>query len=185
MGDGKTIGCESRVTEVHTEAGQCDESGKCDPTKRALRLRSTDVELILRPLHPLPLYVTVLLVVVTVAAFRRYLDGGTIGQTGCHHPLFSLPDSCSPHLFASTCPPSSLSVAYAPSLFRWTAGSFDLSLLPRTPPPLPSLVSINVPASTTLRGYLPSPYRFPSSARILLPPASLFPLCILVLYRPP
>lgn len=91
--------------------------------------------LILRPLHPLPLCVTVLLVVVTVAAvFRRYLDGGTIGQTGCHHPLFSLPDSCSPHPFASTCPPSSLSVAYAPSLFRWTAGSFDLSLLPRTLP---------------------------------------------------
>lgn len=140
--------------------------------------------LILRPLHPLPLYVTVLLVVVTVAAFRRYLDGGTIGQTGCHHPLFSLPDSCSPHPFASTCPPSLLSVAYAPSLFRWTAGSFDLSLLPRTPP-LPSLVSINVPASTTLRGYLPSPYRFPSSAHLLLPPASPFPLCILVLYRPP
>lgn len=184
MGDGKTIGCESRVTEVHTEAGQCDESGKCDPTKRALRLRSTDVDssfvLFILFLFALPCSSLSLLSLPSVAtstAARSDRPDATTRCSRCRTPARRIP------LHLRVPLRRSLLLMHLPcSGGRQDHSTFLFFLVL---PPLPSLVSINVPASTTLRGYLPSPYRFPSSARLLLPAASPFPLCILVLYRPP
>lgn len=139
-------------------------------TKRALRLRSRDRRLILRPLPPRVTTPRCRYCRCLPSLPRRRHDR----TDRMPPPVVLVPGSPPATSFCIYVFPPSPPVTRAPSLFRGTAGSFDLSL------PLalslsvllflPSLVSINVPAGTTLRrGYLPSPYRFPSSA---CPPVS-------------